>query len=136
MGWDWVSLQLDDNTELMLYRFRHKDGHVDPFSAGTYVDESGHPTFLSAADFSMDPRSQTYRSPRTHAVYPIAWRIAVPSFQLDLQATTPLPSQELVSGLGAALSYWEGAVVINGTRNGKPATGVGYLEMTNPGPSE
>ena len=23
-GWDWLSLQLDDNTELMLYRFRDK----------------------------------------------------------------------------------------------------------------
>ena len=33
-GWDWLSLQLDDNTELMLYRLRHKDGSVDPARRG------------------------------------------------------------------------------------------------------
>jgi predicted secreted hydrolase len=43
-----------------------------------------------------------------------------------------LPSQELVSGIGSALSYWEGAIVIDGSRDGHPAKGVGYLEMTNP----
>src|SRR5208337_4340021 len=129
-GWDWLSLQLDDNTELMLYRFRHKDGSVDPFSAGTYVDAEGKPVYLSVADFSMQQVKETYTSPDTHAVYPIAWRITVPSLRLDLQLTTPLKSQELVSGMGAGLSYWEGAISVGGMRDSKPAKGVGYLEMT------
>ena len=34
-GWDWFSVQLQDNTELMLFRLRRKDGSADPFSAGT-----------------------------------------------------------------------------------------------------
>jgi predicted secreted hydrolase len=38
VGWDWLSLQLEDNTELMLFRIRQKDGSLDPSSAGTYVD--------------------------------------------------------------------------------------------------
>ena len=41
VGWDWLSLQLDDNTELMLYRLRHKDGTADPYSSGTYIDAEG-----------------------------------------------------------------------------------------------
>jgi predicted secreted hydrolase len=129
-GWDWVSLQFDDNTELMLYRFRHKDGSVDPFSAGTYVDAEGRSAHLGVGDFSMQPEKESYASSETHAVYPIAWRIVVPSLRLDLQLTTPLKSQELVSGMGAGLSYWEGAVTISGTGSGKPSNGVGYLEMT------
>ena len=129
-GWDWVSLQLDDNTELMLYRFRHKDGSVDSFSAGTYIDAAGKPAYLGVADFSMQPEKETYASPDTHGVYPIAWRITVPSLRLDLQLTTPLRSQELVSGIGAGLSYWEGAITVGGTRDNKPAKGVGYLELT------
>ena len=129
-GWDWVSLQLDDNTELMLYRFRHKDGSVDSFSAGTYIDAEGKTTHLGVADFSMQPEKETYASPDTQAVYPIAWRITVPSLNLDLQLITPLKSQELVSGMGAGLSYWEGSITIGGTRDTKPAKGVGYLEMT------
>jgi predicted secreted hydrolase len=129
-GWDWLSLQFDDNTELMLYRFRHQDGSVDSFSAGTYVSADGQSTFLGASDFSMQPGGQTYSSAATHAVYPIAWRVAVPSLGLDLHITTPLASQELVTPGNASLSYWEGAITISGTRHGAPATGVGYLEMT------
>ncbi|MGB7553128.1 MAG: lipocalin-like domain-containing protein [Candidatus Korobacteraceae bacterium] len=129
-GWDWLSLQFDDNTELMLYRFRHKDGSVDPFSAGTFVSADGQATFLGVSDFSMQPGTQTYASPETHAVYPVAWRVAVPSLGLDVQIGTPLASQELVTPGNAGLSYWEGAITINGKRNGAPASGVGYLEMT------
>lgn len=129
-SWDWVSLQFDDDTELMLYRFRHQDGTVDPFSAGTYVDAEGKASYLGASDFSMQPGSEDYRSVATGAVYPVVWRVTVPSLKLDLQITTPLKSQELVSGMGDALSYWEGAIAISGARDGKPAGGVGYLEMT------
>ena len=128
-GWDWVSLQLDDNTELMLYRFRNKDGSMGPYSAGTYVDLQGKTTYLGASDFTMDAGQATYSSPSTHAVYPTAWHIAVPSLGVDLQLTASLQSQELVSGLGVGLSYWEGGITIRGMRDGHPATGVGYLEM-------
>ena len=130
VGWDWLSLQLADDTELMLYRLRHKDGSVDPFSSGTYVDANGKSTFLALSDFSMTPLGETYASPNTGAVYPIAWRVVVPSLGLDLQVKTSLATQELAIAGNASLSYWEGAITIGGTRGGAPATGVGYLEMT------
>ena len=130
VGWDWLSLQLADDTELMLYRLRHRDGSVDPFSSGTYVDANGKSTFLSVRDFSMTPTGETYRSPVTKAIYPIAWRVTIPSLRLELQLKTPLASQELSSGSSAGLSYWEGAIDISGRRGGVPITGVGYLEMT------
>ena len=130
VGWDWLSVQLADNTELMLYRLRHKDGSVDQASSGTYVDASGKSTYLAVGDFSMTPLGETYASPVTKAVYPIAWRVVVPSLGLDLEVKTPLRSQELASSGTAALSYWEGAVTLSGTRGGVAASGVGYLEMT------
>ena len=34
-GWDWFAIQLDDGSELMLYRMRTKDGGATPFSSGT-----------------------------------------------------------------------------------------------------
>lgn len=133
VGWDWLSLQLDNNTELMLYRLRHQDGSVDPFSSGTYVDAGGKATFLGVRDFSMTPENETYLSPITKAVYPIAWHVAIPSLRLDLQIRTPLPSQEMTSSGNAGPSYWEGAITISGTRDAKPIRGVGYLEMTGYG---
>ncbi|MGB8886066.1 MAG: lipocalin-like domain-containing protein [Candidatus Korobacteraceae bacterium] len=129
-GWDWLSLQLDDNTELMLYRLRHKDGSVDPFSSGTYVDASGKSTFLSDTDFNMQPGTETYTSPTTHGTYPIAWRVTIPSLGMDLQIRTALRSQEMAIRSIASLSYWEGAITISGTKNGTALSGVGYLEMT------
>src|SRR5579871_3168425 len=129
-GWDWLSLQLDDNSEIMLYRMRHKDGSVDPFSSGTYVDPSGHSTFLSNREFSMTPAGETYTSGATGAVYPVGWRVAIPALAMDLRITTPLPSQEMTSSREPGLSYWEGAIDISGARSGAAIRGVGYLEMT------
>ena len=63
VGWDWLSIQLDDNTELMLYRLRHQDGSVDPFSSGSYIDRDGKVTHLALADFTMAPAGQaTHRA--------------------------------------------------------------------------
>lgn len=132
-GWDWLSLQLDDNTDLMLYRLRHKNGSIDPFSSGSYVDAHGTSQFLSLRDFTMtpaDPAStgSTWTSSRTGGVYPIRWHVSVPRIGLELDVTTPLPAQELDERIGP--SYWEGAIDVNGKRAGTPLHGVGYLEMT------
>jgi predicted secreted hydrolase len=128
-GWDWFSVQLQDNTELMLFRLRRKDGSADPFSAGTYIDTQGRARHLVAEDFQLVP-ADNWTSPSTGARYPLRWRISVPLLGLSLQATTPLRNQEVVSRSSLAPNYWEGAVDFQGTRAGKPIAGEGYLEMT------
>lgn len=127
-GWDWLSLQFDDNTELMLYRLRHKDGSVDKYSSGSYIDAQGRCVPLSLKDFTMTPEGATWTSAATKGTYPIAWRVQVPGMGLDVKVTTPLADQELVTSVGP--SYWEGAIDIAGQRGGKALAGVGYLEMT------
>jgi predicted secreted hydrolase len=133
IGWDWFSVQLADNTELMLFRIRRKDGSVDPFSAATFVDARGQTTHLRSTDFSLTPAGATWTSPATKATYPIHWRIAVPKLGLDLEMRTALPSQELTGGPSDGTltpSYWEGSVTYDGTREGAKIHGAGYLEMT------
>jgi predicted secreted hydrolase len=127
-GWDWLSLQLDDNTELMLYRLRHKDGTVDPYSSGTYIDGQGKALHLGLQDFTMTPAATTWTSEKSGGTYPVAWQVSVPALGLQLTITTPLDSQELISRVGP--SYWEGAIDIRGQRDGAPLSGAGYLEMT------
>lgn len=129
-GWDWLSAQLEDDTELMLYRFRRKDGSSDPFSSGTYVDAQGKSLHLTAADFRLAPTGETWTSGATGAKYPVAWSIEIPKLKLKLAATTQLKSQELAGGNKIVPSYWEGAIVIEGRRDGAALRGVGYLEMT------
>jgi predicted secreted hydrolase len=129
-GWDWLSIQLQDGTELMLYRLRHKDGSIDPYSSGSYVDASGKSQFLSAADFAMKPAADaadSWTSPATKATYPLRWHVAIPRLKLDLDVTTPLKSQELKGKFGT--SYWEGAIDVAGSHDQSSLSGVGYLEM-------
>src|SRR5579871_3021615 len=133
IGWDWFSAQLDDNSELMLFRIRRKDGSVDPFSAATFVDAHGQSSHLRSTEFSLQPLGESWKSPVTNATYPVQWRIVVPRFGLELEVRTPLSSQELTGGAANGTltpSYWEGAVTYEGTRSGSRMSGVGYVEMT------
>jgi predicted secreted hydrolase len=130
VGWDWLSLQLEDNTELMLFRLRRKDGSLDPFSAGTYVDARGKSTHLKADDFELQPLAESWTSPGTHATYPIAWKIVIPKLEIEMESHTSLKSQELIGKTKLAPSYWEGAITLAGRRGKESLRGVGYLEMT------
>lgn len=128
-GWDWFSLQFDDGSDLMLYRLRRKDGSADPYSSGTYVDAQGRTLHLSISNYNLSP-AKNWKSPATGASYPVAWKIESPLLGLSLDLYTRLPQQELTSSSKAAPSYWEGAIEVTGTKQGKPVKGAGYLEMT------
>ena len=127
-GWDWFSLQLEDGTDAMLFQLRGRDGSADPQSSGTMVRKDGTYQRLMPGDFALVPGRQ-WTSPGTNARYPVEWRVNVPGEGLDLAVRPVLDAQEM-SGARTGVSYWEGAIEIDGTRNGKPITGRGYLEMT------
>lgn len=133
-GWDWLSLQLDDNSELMLFRLRRKDGSVDPYSAATYIDAKGNARHLSVNDFRLTPGSSTWTSPQTGGRYPLDWSIAIASMGLDVQVSTPLQQQEITNKSKHSPDYWEGAIDIQGTKSNRAVHGVGYLEMTGYAP--
>jgi len=128
-GWDWMSLQFDDGSEIMLFRLRRKDGAVDPYSAGTYIDAQGRASPLAVSDFSLAP-GKTWISPASGGRYPIEWTIRVFPLDLELSLSTRLPQQELTGKTRAAPPYWEGAIECSGARKDRPVKAVGYLEMT------
>jgi predicted secreted hydrolase len=116
VGWDWFSVQLEDNTELMLFELRRKDGSIDPYSSGTFIYAGGRARHLRHEDFSLQPLKYWQK-------YPVEWRLRVPSLNIDLTCRAVLPNQVLRAKGGP--DYWEGAVDYSGTQKG-----VGYLEMT------
>ena len=130
VGWDWMSIQLQDHSELMLFHIRRKDGSIDPYSAGTFVDARGDTTHLRRDEFTLESAGAVWVSPVTRAAYPTHWKIAIPKLGLALESSTLLPSQELASPAGFVPTYWEGAVVLTGSKGRSPIDGVGYLEMT------
>lgn len=117
-GWDWFSIQLENNTELMLYRLRQKDGQASPHSAGTYINAQGQATHLTASEIKLVPG-------RRWKLYPIEWDLSIPKLNILLHATPRLDNQELTSKNKLTPSYWEGAMNFAGSHRG-----AGYLEMT------
>ena len=128
-GWDWLSLQLSDGRELMLYQLRRADGTRDPRSSGTLVDRNGRSIHLSNTEFTLTPGRRQFRS-KNGAVYPIEWSVGVPGHRVDLRVTTPIDDQELSLERSTGITYWEGLIDVAGRSGGQTVTGAGYLEMT------
>ncbi len=126
VGWDWFSLQFNDGTELMLYAMRRRDGTTDAVSGGTWVQPDGRAEHLGRQDFQM-AATRTWKSSLTGAVYPVEWRMNIPTRQLSFALKPRLDTQELALPL---ISYWEGAVAAEGQRAGQPVKATGYMELT------
>jgi predicted secreted hydrolase len=123
-GWDWYSLQLDDDTELMLYVLRDGSGATTAVY-GSQVAADGHVSDLPPRAVQAEATG-TWTSPHTGAEYPSGWLLTLPDSR-RLVLTPQLQDQELYfpGEAGAALAYWEGAVTISGD-----TSGVGYVELT------
>lgn len=123
-GWDWYSLQLDDNTELMLYVLRDADNAATAVY-GTAVAADGSASQLPAGTVTAEATG-SWTSSHTGAVYPSGWHLQLPDGR-RLVLTPQLQDQELYfpGAPTGTLAYWEGSVAITGD-----ATGLGYVELT------
>ena len=128
-GWDWFSVQLDNDTELMLYQIRRKDGSPDVTSSGSLITSDGSVIHIRNNEMLITPVKR-WRSRRSGATYPMGWRIAVPSMRLNLVLDPFVEDQELVTRESTQVTYWEGAVRASGSLENTAVTGEGYVEMT------
>jgi predicted secreted hydrolase len=129
VGWDWFSLQLDDESELMLYLIRRKDGSPDPYSSGTLVKADGTTKHLRLEDFQIEVLDR-WKSPKSAGNYPIKWKVTIPAEGVELEIAPEFPDQELITSRSTRVTYWEGKVHLKGIIRNKPGAGSGYVEMT------
>lgn len=129
VGWDWFSIQLKDGTDLMIYQLRLKDGRIDPHSSGTLVRSNSGTIPLSLSTFKVRIL-EFWKSPRSGAQYPGKWEIEIPQEEIKLELTPWLSDQELMTPRSTRVTYWEGAVRVQGTHKGRPVAGDGYVELT------
>jgi len=127
-GWDWFSLQFDDNREMMYFKLREKGTGNIAFDKGTFVEANGTSTLMPGGSAQITVLD-TWTSPDSGAKYPIKWRIVAPKQQLDVEITPRIPDQEM----DLSQRYWEGAVTFKGTMAGEPVEGAGYVELTGYG---
>ena len=123
-GWDWFALQLSDNTELMFYQLRRKDGQHDSNSSGSYILADNTKIALKDHDATITPLD-SWKSPHSKITYPARWRLSVPSQALELEIVPLINDQEL----NVSYRYWEGAVKVIGSKQSKPISGQGYVEL-------
>ena len=123
-GWDWFSIQLSDDTEIMLYLIRRTDGSLSGYSSGTLVYPDGSYRHLSVNDFGVAVRDH-YTSEKTGARYPSRWEVSIPSESLTLKITPLIMDQEFSAASSTGNYYWEGDCSVEGTAQGRA-----YVEMT------
>jgi predicted secreted hydrolase len=123
-GWDWFALQLSDNSELMYYQLRRKDGQPDSNSSGSFVLADNMKISLKEQDVTIKALD-SWKSPHSKITYPSRWLLAVPVQNLEMEVVPLINDQEL----NVSYRYWEGAVSVKGTKNGKPISGQGYVEL-------
>ncbi|MBE0685931.1 MAG: hypothetical protein IH585_08010 [Anaerolineaceae bacterium] len=124
IGWDWFSIQLDNNTEIMLFQIRQEDGRISEFSSGTIINRDGNTENLDIMDFNIKV-VDTWRT-ADQITYPNKWVIDIEQINLKMEITPVINDQEM----NLFFRYWEGAVQIKGTLNGEEISGYGYVELT------
>lgn len=132
-GWDWYSIQLANNSEMMLYFIRDASGKIIS-TYGGYIDASGNNHLIDAKSISSQVLGK-WTSPKSGFTYPSGWQVTIndPVIQARLTIQPLLKDQELLAYQSTGNSYWEGAVSIQGQSAGKSVQGEGYIELTGYG---
>ncbi len=122
-GWDWTGINFDDGSALMAFRMRTADGAA-LWSGASLRTADGRTRTYAPGQVTWAPVRQ-WRSGRTDATYPVAWRVTVGDLVIKLEPL--LDDQELDARASTGTIYWEGAVT---ARAGGRSIGRGYLELT------
>jgi predicted secreted hydrolase len=128
-GWDWFSLQLDNESEVMLYVMRKTDGSPDVTSSGSIITSDGRVIPIRREQMRITPLAR-WRSPKSGATYPMGWRVELPTYRVSLTVRPVMREQELMTEGSTRVTYWEGAVDVSGSFADSPVRGEGYVELT------
>ncbi len=123
-GWDWFAVQLENNTEFMIYLVRDKKGNIDSYSSGTFIYKDGSYKTLTLKDFNVE-NLEFFRSRKTGAKYPSKWRVKIPSENIDIVIIPLVENQEVIAYYTTGNYYWEGTCKVEGSQTGRA-----YVEMT------
>ena len=125
LGWDWLGIQLDDGRELLVMAHRDLKESQTLCQYAVLVDQDGSAQLHQ--DATLIPTGW-WTSPHTDTLYPVEWRIDIPSLQVLLDFKPLAPDQEIPM-LPPIRAVWEGAGRVFGTFSGKKVTGWARLEL-------
>ncbi len=131
-GWNWFSVQLDDDTEIIFWEVLNPMGSVRSRDLTMmFPDESIYHT----VDIELE-MLESWVSSETGEEYGVLWRVQEQSHDLDLEIAARYDEQEVLlfrERPALAWEFWEGATTISGQLDGEAFSGVGYAELVPPG---
>ena len=148
VGWDWLSLNLGDGTDLMVSVVWEVEGREPIARYGTLAlpasgpGEGGRVIHLDAEEIMLTPTG-SWPSPQTGGVYPVGWELSVrldanrrdlPWAEMTLELIPRHEDSEFPSSPFVPIDYWEGSVIAEGQRDGLAVSGVGFVEMVGYAP--
>ena len=131
-GWDWFSLQLDDERSIMAFRLRRYDGARDDFDHGLLVAPQGPDApqivglgdpgvkILKTSDFTLSP--QRFYQDERGVRWPVAWSLIINGETFIINALLDDQAIDL------SVRYWEGLVEVVSPAGDR--LGRGYMELT------
>lgn len=129
LAWNWCGLQLENGLQISGYRITDNDTEEDVGERVLVIDENGERHDFPGVSFEP---VEMWRSTRSFNDYPTKWRMQVPEAGIDLTLEATFADQEFVTVISKP-AFWEGRVDVTGTYNGKPVSGLGFVERSGYG---
>lgn len=123
-GWDWFSLQFDNDTDVMYFQLRNKDGSIYPYNEGLIVNPDSSVIRLGTGDIELKTRG--YWETPLGVNYPVEWEAEIKPLGRTVILQAVFPEQELA----LSTRYWEGAIDIYDKEDTAHIIGQGYMELT------
>lgn len=119
-GWQWFAMQLNDDTQIMVFHFDQTSAAAE---SGGAIMQGGRYTRLGPGDFTVDVLRR-WTSPASGIEYPAQWRVVVGERRL---VVTPTSADQEVRELRPFPTYWEGDCVV--ANEGGVEVGQAYVEL-------
>lgn len=118
------ALMLDDGSALACVHLRRRQGGGTPIPTCLLIGAEGSERLYRRRDLTLTPAP---RQRLAQGVYPLRWQLSLPEQALTLDLTPLLAAQG--DGFSLAGDLWSGAVLVAGTRDGRPIRGSGRMDL-------
>jgi predicted secreted hydrolase len=119
-GWQWFAIQLNDDSQIMLFEFDRTGGVAETRGA---IMQGGRYTRLGPGDFTVEVLRR-WTSPSSGIDYPAQWRLVIGDRRLIV---TPTSADQEVRELHPFPTYWEGDCLV--AHEGSGDAGQAYVEL-------
>jgi predicted secreted hydrolase len=118
---DWLGLQLNDGSDVMIYQLRDKYNRSISYTGS--ISQNGITETLLETDFTF-VAGETWTSSNSNITYPIAWAIDIPKKNINITIQSINKNNEFDATLTSYNIYWKGPVKVQGSH-----TGLGFMEL-------